>query len=131
MKSEPFGPSYVSEEVLSARFTARSFREPLYRGTCINNSDKKVKVSHSLIAVGTVESHCILMSTADERRSPFLSFCCLSLQCFEKVSIYCWVDRESFPVVAWRSPASKSQPYGGFLHHNRAALTTRLRRLSD
>ena len=41
---------------------------------------KKVKVSHSLIAVGavgTVESHGIL-STADERRSPFFSFRCLT-----------------------------------------------------
>ena len=41
---------------------------------------KKVKVSHSLIAVGAVgvESHCIL-GTVDERRSPSLSFRCLIL----------------------------------------------------
>ena len=42
---------------------------------------KKVKVSHSLIAVGavgTIESHCIL-GTADERRSPLFSFRCLIL----------------------------------------------------
>ena len=31
---------------------------------------------------------------------------------------------------SWRSPAPNSQPYGVFLHHNRAALTTRPRRLS-
>ena len=41
---------------------------------------KKVKVSHSLIAVGAVgvESPCIL-GTADERWSPSLSFRCLNL----------------------------------------------------
>ena len=40
----------------------------------------KVKVSHSLLAVGqwVLESHCIL-DTADERRSPSLSFRCLIL----------------------------------------------------
>ena len=61
------------------------------------------------------ESHCIL-GTADERRSPSLIR--------KKVPIYCWVDRESFPVVAWRSPASNSRPYCDFLHHYLAALTT-------
>ena len=45
----------------------------------------KVKVSHNLVAVGAVglESHCIL-GTADERRSPSLSFHCLILPEFEK-----------------------------------------------
>ena len=40
----------------------------------------KVKVSHSLIAVGAVglETHCIL-STADERWNRSLSFRCLIL----------------------------------------------------
>ena len=47
----------------------------------------------------------------------------------KKVPIYCWVDRESFLVVAWRSPASTSR-FTVTLHHNRAALTTRPRRLS-
>ena len=37
---------------------------------------------------------------------------------------------ESIPVVAWRGPDSNSQPYGDFLHLNRAALTSRPRRLS-
>ena len=54
----------------------------------------------------------------------------LSFPYSKKVSIYYWVDRVSFPVVAWRSPASNSRPSGEFLHHNQAALTTRLRRLS-
>ena len=35
---------------------------------------KKVKVSHSLIAVGAVR---VILGTADERRSPSLSFRCL------------------------------------------------------
>ena len=48
----------------------------------------------------------------------------------KKVPIYCWGDRKRFSVVAWRSPASNLHPYGDFLHNNRAALTTRPRRLS-
>ena len=80
---------------------------------------KHTKVSHSL-SVGAVglESHCIL-GTTNERRSPSLI-----------LKRYCWVDRDSFPVVVWRSKASSTRPSGNFLHHNRAALTTRLRRLS-
>ena len=54
----------------------------------------------------------------------------LSFPTSKKVPIYCWVDRESFPVVVWRSPASNLRPYGDFLHRNRAALTTRPRCLS-
>ena len=63
---------------------------------------KKVKISHSLIAIRAVgvESHCIL-GTSNEKRIP----------------IYCCVDRQSFPVVGWRSPVSNSQPSGDFLHH--------------
>ena len=57
-------------------------------------------------------------------------FAALAFPSSKKVPIHCWLDRESFPVVAWQSPASNSQPYGDFLHHHRAALTTRLRRLS-
>ena len=52
--------------------------------------------------------------------SPFVA---LSFPDSKKVPIYCWVDRHSFPVVAWRGPGSNSRPYGDFLHHNRAALT--------
>ena len=51
-------------------------------------------------------------------------FAALSFPNSKKVPIFCWVDRESFPVAAWRSRASN------FLHHSRAALTTRPRRLS-
>ena len=36
----------------------------------------------------------------------------------KKVPIYCWVDRGSYPVVAWRSQASNSRPYGDFLHRS-------------
>ena len=47
---------------------------------CLTRLKVKVKFSHSLIAVGAVgvESHCIL-GTADERRSPSLTFRSLSL----------------------------------------------------
>ena len=38
--------------------------------------------------------------------SPFPA---LSFPNSKKVLIYCWVDRESFPVVAWRSPVSNSR----------------------
>ena len=48
----------------------------------------------------------------------------------KKVPVLSWVNKESFPVVAWRSQPSNSQPHGDVLHHNRAALTTRPRRLS-
>ena len=39
-------------------------------------------------------------------------------------------NRASFAVVAWRSLASNPRPYGDFLHHNQAALTTQLLRPS-
>ena len=48
----------------------------------------------------------------------------------KNVLIYCWIDREGFPVVAWRSPVSISRPYSDFLYPNRAAPTTRPRRSS-
>ena len=46
------------------------------------------------------------------------------------MSFYCWVERDSFQIVRWRSPASNSRPSGDFLHHNQAVLTNCLRRLS-
>ena len=55
-------------------------------------------------------------------------FAALSFPDSKKVPIYCWVDRESFPVVMAK-PSLELTPYD-FLHHNRAALTTRPRRLS-
>ena len=54
-----------------------------------------------------------------------LSFPGLSL-IRRKVHIYCWVDRETFLIVGWRSPVLSSQPSGDLLLHNRAYLTTRL-----
>ena len=59
--------------------------------------------------------------------SPFAS---LSFLNSKKVPIHCWVDREGFPIVAWRIPASILRLYGDFLHHNQAALTIRLRPVS-
>ena len=61
------------------------------------------------------------------RPSPFAASVFLNSK---KVPIYCWMDSESFPDVGWRSPASNSRPSGDCLHHNQAALSTRLRRLS-
>ena len=43
----------------------------------------------------------------------------------KKVPIYCWVDRQSFPVVGWQSPGSNSR-LANFLHHNRNTVTTQL-----
>ena len=54
-------------------------------------------------------------------------FAALSFPDLKRVSIYCWVNRKSFPVVEWRRPALNSQPFGDFLYHNQAVLTTRLR----
>ena len=88
---------------------------------------KKVKFSHSLIVVGAEGVRVPLMKGGAH---PFL-FAALAFFISKKVPIHYWVDRQSFPVVAWRSLASNSQPYGDFLHHNRATLTTRPRRLSD
>ena len=64
----------------------------------------KVKVSHSLLAVGAVGVRVPLYLG---HSSPFaaLSF---------PNSIYCWVDRESFPVAAWRSRASNSRDKATF-----------------
>ena len=47
-------------------------------------------------------------------------FAALSFPNSNKLSIFCWVDRESFPVAAWRSRASNSRFYGDFLHRSRA-----------
>ena len=59
--------------------------------------------------------------------SPFTA---LAFPDSKKVPIYCWVDRENFPVVKWRSPASNSRPYSDFKHHQ-ATLTIRPWRLSN
>ena len=68
---------------------------------------KKVKISHSLTAVGQygLEANFIL-GTADDRQSPSfspLSFLCLISPTFNKVPIYCWAERESFPIVRCRA----------------------------
>ena len=55
---------------------------------------------------------------------PFATF---SFPDSKKIQIYCWIDREHFQ----RSPALNSRSFGDFLHHNQAALTTRLRSLSE
>ena len=41
-------------------------------------------------------------------------FAALSFPNSKKVPIYCWVDRESFPVAAWRSRASNSRDTATF-----------------
>ena len=86
------------------------------------------------MAVGAVwvEIHSIL-GTAGEGRNPSLSFRYLILPWFKKVPIYCvvlLVDKESFPVIGWRSLGAISRPSGVFLHHKQASLTTRLHRPS-
>ena len=63
----------------------------------------KKKVSHSLIAVGAVGVRVPLYLGAHPS-----SFAALSFPNSKKVPIYGWVDRESFPVAAWRSRASNS-----------------------
>ena len=82
------------------------------------------KVSHSIITVGAVVvsptvSWAQLMK-GGANRAPLTA---LSFPNSKKVCFYCWVDRESFPVIAWQNPALNSQPYGNFLHHNQATLT--------
>ena len=82
----------------------------------------KVKVSHIRIAVGAVglESHCILGS-ADERPSASLSF---SLP-------YPSLIRKRYPFTiglserVFQSPSLELTLDSDFLHHDRAALTTR------
>ena len=54
----------------------------------------------------------------------------LSFPNSKKVPIYCWVDRE-FSSRRTAKPSLELTLYGDFLHHNRAALTTRPRRLSQ
>ena len=60
------------------------------------------------------------------RVSPFAS---LSSPNSKKIPIYCWVVRE-FCSRRMAKPSLELTPYGDFLHHRRAALTTRSRRLS-
>ena len=57
-------------------------------------------------------------------------FAALSFPDSKKAPTHCKVDKESFPVVAWRSPTSNSRPHDDFLHQKQAALTTRVRCLS-
>ena len=54
-------------------------------------------------------------------------FAALAFPNSKKVPIHCWVDRER--EFSSRRMAN-SQPYGNFLHFNRAALIIRQRRLS-
>ena len=62
---------------------------------------KMVKFSHSLKALAQwgLKVH---LSTADYP-APFVA---LSFPDSKKQPIYCWVDRDSFPVVGWRSLVS-------------------------
>ena len=94
-------------------------------------SVKKVKVSHSQTAVGAmgVIGELQGLGTADERRNPPLSFCCLILPWFEKDPLYCWVDKRVFQSLDGEAQ-SRLWPSGDFLLNNRASLITRRRRLS-
>ena len=92
---------------------------------------EKVKVSYSLIAVGAVGVNGAILGTADERRTHSSPFAALAFPNSKKVPIQSWFDREGFPVITWGSPAWNSQPYGAFLHHNWATLTSEPQRLSD
>ena len=67
----------------------------------------QVKISQSLIAVRTVEVKSSTESSTQQMKgrahlSPFTS---LSFSESKKLPIYCWVDKESLPVIGWRSPA--------------------------
>ena len=64
-----------------------------------------------------------------EVRAHISPFAALAFPNSKKVPIHCWVDRDSFPIVTWWSPASNSQPYGDFVHRDWAALTIQPRRL--
>ena len=56
-------------------------------------------------------------------------FAALSFPYSNKIPIFCWVDRE-FSSRRMAQPSLELTRYGDLLHHSRAALTTRLRRLS-
>ena len=85
----------------------------------------KFKVSHSLIAVWVVGLEAQQMK---DRAHPSL-LAALFFPGAKTVPIYCSVNRQSFPVDAWRSPVPLSRPSGDFLLHQQASLTTRLWRL--
>ena len=86
--THPWITSHIRQLIRKRKHTFKQFKRTSDnhywdKYKCIRNkivSDIKVKVSHSLIAVGAVgvRVHCIL-GTADERRSPSLSFRCLIL----------------------------------------------------
>ena len=59
---------------------------------------KKVKVSHSLIAVRAVGAVSWAQQIKDGAHPS--SFPSLNFPDSKKVSIYCWVDKERFPVEA-------------------------------
>ena len=78
---------------------------------------KMVKVSHSIVTVGAVGARGPLYLL--EHSYPSL----LTVSSFpesKQVPIYCWVDRESFPVTRWPNTGLNHDR----LYHKLAALTT-------
>ena len=63
---------------------------------------------HSLLAVGAVgvRVHCILGTEMKDGAHPSPRPSLIR----KKVPIYCWVDRASFPITAWRKPAPHNLP---------------------
>ena len=78
-----------------------------------------VKIFHSLNAVGAQQMKGGALSSL---------FAALFIPDSKNVLIYCWIDRQNFPVVCLQSIALNSQP---FLHHCQAALTPGLWCLSS
>ena len=70
------------------------------------------KVSHSIITVGAVGvSPTVSWAQLMKGGANCSPFTALSFPNSKKVLFYCLVDRESFLVIAWRSPALNLQPY--------------------
>ena len=101
--------SYSGISVIPVILVNRRTPETGYLKPVILKTEKDLKTIVQLPSgQWGLESHCIL-GIADERRSLSLFFCCLILPLFEKVPTYCWVHRDTFPVVEWRNPASNSR----------------------
>ena len=85
----------------------------MYRGL-LKDRRYKVKVSHSLLAMGVVCGWGVV-----GKRPSYLGHNIQkSFIDLKDVPIYCQVDSENFQIGKWPSPGSSSQCFGNFLHGN-------------
>ena len=118
----------MSFSLKGKEFTPNGANSFIYENT-INDISGKVKVSHSLVVERLlgVEARCILAQNIKSgvHISPFAV---LSFPDSKQIPIYCWGDRERFPIVGWPNSVSNFRPSGDFVQDHRVDLPTRPRK---